>query len=170
MDLLSKNSNPRSRVRHRSDRPGQTFATSTLCQPYISSDRRSQLTDRQLRIAGGAGFVDRVRAPDDGAPDPLLQWAEVPARLRKDDVSVPRFSRGPTGLRQGTDLVCAGQASSGATLAWATGVGLVITPAGVWPVKPSLGRSPTPAPKPDGGGAGRWLRHQDDLARPVAVH
>jgi hypothetical protein len=47
-------------------------------------------------------------------------------------VPLPRFSRGQTGLRQGTELVCAGQASSGAALAWATGVVQVITPVGVW--------------------------------------
>jgi hypothetical protein len=38
-------------------------------------------------------------------------------------------------LRTGTDLVCACQAASGATLAWTTGVGLVITPVRVWPDK-----------------------------------
>jgi hypothetical protein len=43
---------------------------------------------------------------------------------------------GSLGVRRDSGLVCACQAAPGATLAWATGVGLVVTPVGVWPVEP----------------------------------
>jgi hypothetical protein len=50
-------------------------------------------------------------------------------------VPIPTFSRGPTRPRPGTHVVWACQASWGAPCAWATRVGLVIAPVGVWPVE-----------------------------------
>jgi hypothetical protein len=75
------------------------------------------------------------------------------AALGKANPGVPqlRFSRGPTRLRHGTDCVCTGQASSGATLTWATGVILVFSPLGVGPVESGHQLAPgqTHRPVPD---------------------